>query len=114
MKMPGRDVLEPGTLLQIPDREFDHGVLTMEPVGFNHGDVMIRCDERVVPPIGPQLCLGFLGETGPAHDQPDRALLAAFAAGVDRLSDLGPAAERVIDIDPPRVVDARDRLAHRL
>ena len=101
MEPAGRDVFEPGAVFEVADGELDGGVLTMEPIDFDDVAVEIG-EERVVPPVGPQLLLGSPGEPGAAHDQSAGEL----AGRVGRLGDLGLAAVGVLDVDPGVLVDA--------
>ena len=66
-----------GAFFEVADREFDDGVFAVEPVGFDHVEVAVGGDERVVSPLGPQPALGWFGEPGATHDQADGAGLRA-------------------------------------
>ena len=64
-------MFETGTGFEVLDRQFDGGVLAMEPVNLD-GIAIEVSEERVMAPVGPQFLLRFLGETGPANDHATR------------------------------------------
>ena len=70
-------MVESCTFFEVTDREFDDGVVTVEGVGFNSGEIIPVGDEGVVSPFGPESELGGIGEAGAAHDESDGAELAA-------------------------------------
>jgi hypothetical protein len=82
-------VFEPGAFFDVTDREFHYCVFAVELVCFDHVDVRIRGDERVVSPLGPQPTLRWFGEPGAAHNQANRTPFAAASCGVEGLRDLG-------------------------
>ena len=58
-------MFESGTFFEVFDGEFDHGVVTVEPVHLDGGAGQVG-EECVVTPVGPQLELGGVGESGAA------------------------------------------------
>ena len=72
--MPGGDVFS-SAIFQVADGEFDHGVLTVEPVGFDGVEVVAVGDEAVMSPLGKQAGLGGVSQAGAAHHQPDDATM---------------------------------------
>ena len=70
---PGGAVVETGAVFEVADGELDGGVVAVELVDLD-GRRLDVGDEGVVPPVGPQLCLGGVGEPGAAHDEPDVTL----------------------------------------
>jgi hypothetical protein len=63
-------VFEPGAVFEIADGELDGGVVAAELVDGDGSQLDVG-DEGVVAPVGPQLCLGGVGEPGAAYDEPD-------------------------------------------
>ena len=61
VEVAGRDVLEAGAFFEIADREFDHGVLTVELVELDSGGVEVG-EEPEVSPVGPRFQLLLVGE----------------------------------------------------
>ena len=56
-ELTGRAVLEPGAFFEVADGELDGGVVAVELVDLDGGQVEVG-DERVVAPVGPQSPLG--------------------------------------------------------
>lgn len=108
-----RAVLEPGAFFEVTDRELHSGVVAVELVDLDGGGVEVG-DERVVTPVGPELTLRRLGETGPADHETDTVSLLALAGHVGGVGDLGLPPVGVDDVDPLVVVDAVDRGAYGL
>lgn len=75
-------------VFQAADRELDDSVSSVEPIGGDAVEGGVG-DERVVPPVWPQLPLGRFREPGPSNYQSDLTLLwsigASIAASVARL-----------------------------
>ena len=53
--VPGWDVFS-GAVFQVADGEFDDGVVAVEPVGFDGGQVVAVGDEAVMSPVGNRAC----------------------------------------------------------
>lgn len=105
-------MFEPGAGLQVLDGEFDGGVLAVEPIDGNDVAGQVG-EERVVPPVGPELLLGGAGQAGPANHEAPGHSSGACAGGVVAFGDLGFVVAGVLDRLPSGFVDAGDRCLDR-
>ena len=96
-------------VFELADREFDHSVVAVEPVGVGGGEGVVG-DERVVAPGGPHRSLVGVGEPGPANDKPNGPGTFACPGRIDGFGDLGAAATGVVDRGPVIFGDRSDRV----
>jgi hypothetical protein len=101
-------VFETSASFEVFDREFDCGVLAMEPVDVDDITVEVS-EERMVSPVGPQFLLRLLGEAGPANDHATRDSLGSLPGRVGAFGDFGFAVAGVFDPLPRGLRNRGDR-----
>ena len=97
-------VLESRTFFEVPDGEFDAGVVAVEGVDVDGVTLQIG-HEGEVAPLGPQRGLAT-DQAGAPHDEAASLVVA--------LGHLGLAVGGVLDRGPGRLVDGRDGAEHGL
>ena len=113
--LPDGQCVEAGAVFEVADRELDRCVVAVELVDLNDGQVEVG-DERVVTPVGPQLCLDRIDEAGAAHHEPELAplLLVVTAGHIAGLGDRGLAAVGIHDRRPRLLGDGVNAGSQRL
>ena len=103
---------DPGTGLQVFDRQLDGGMFAVEPVDVH--DVAVEVfEKRTVAPVGPEFLLHGAGEAGAANDHPPRHSSGALAGPMSAFGDFGLAVFGVLDRLPSVLRNARDCVVDR-